>query len=58
MDVMSLSEVSLALLFALGAGAVVLGALNRTAEPLRDEMASRIAQSIELEERCKDPSLG
>lgn len=58
MDVMSLPEFSAALLFALGAGAVVLAALNRAVEPLSKEMASRIAQSIEMEERCKDSMPG
>lgn len=56
MDVLSLSisEYSAVLFFALGAGAVVLAALNRSTEPLRDALASRVAQSIEMEERCKD----
>lgn len=54
MDVLSLSEYAVALFFALGAGAVVLAMLERSSEPLCTALASRVAQSIELEARCKE----
>jgi hypothetical protein len=54
MDVFSYIELGTGLLSVVGVGILILAAMSRPPKALCDEIALRVAQSIDVLDRCKD----